>query len=222
MALRLGIDDAGRGPVIGPMILSGCILREEDEAELKKLGVKDSKELTPKRREFLANIIREKAVAYEVMAITASQIDELLNSGTNLNEVESNGMAQVINRLTKGKGEITVIIDCPATTIQKWLDKLRGKVEDSSKLTFICEHKADQLHVSVSAASILAKSRREEEMAKLNAEYNNEMGSGYPSDPTTKRFLEKYALRYEQKGIFRTTWKTWQNAVKEKKQQTLF
>ena len=63
--LTLGIDDAGRGPVIGPMILAGCLLKKDVEKDLQKLGVKDSKQLTQKRREFLSKIIKEKAETCE-------------------------------------------------------------------------------------------------------------------------------------------------------------
>ena len=64
--LILGIDDAGRGPLIGPMTLAGCLITEELEKEFKELGVKDSKMLTAKRREFLAGKIREKALAFHI------------------------------------------------------------------------------------------------------------------------------------------------------------
>jgi ribonuclease HII len=99
--LKLGIDDAGRGPVLGPMILAGCILKEEDESELKKLGVRDSKTLTQKRREFLAQKIQEVAVAYDIKKIYPNEIDFSLNSGTKLNELEANKMAEIVNVLSK-------------------------------------------------------------------------------------------------------------------------
>ena len=98
----LGIDEAGRGPVIGPMIIAGCLINETTEKEFKKLGVKDSKELTPKRREFLAAIIREKAETFEIMIAHPTEIDEKLTSGTNLNHLEALKIAEIINKINKG------------------------------------------------------------------------------------------------------------------------
>ena len=211
--LILGIDDAGRGPVIGPMILSGCLLTKETERELKKLGVKDSKDLTEKRREFLAKIIREKADTFEILIITPNEIDESLNNGTNLNQLEAIKMAEIINKINKKSSKLKIIIDCPSVSINKWLDYLKTKIKNLSNLEIICEHKADVNHVSVSAASILAKSTREKEMDDLKKKYGEEIGSGYPSDPFTCKFLEMYAEKYKKKGIFRQTWKTWKNAI---------
>ncbi len=74
--LVLGIDDAGRGPVIGPMILAGVLIDEKLKPELKKLGVKDSKQLTQKRREFLAEKIKEKAETFEIIIIYPPEIEE--------------------------------------------------------------------------------------------------------------------------------------------------
>ena len=73
--LTLGIDDAGRGPVIGPMVLAGCLINEGPENELKKMGVKDSKQLTQKRREMLAEKIREKAETFEIILVHPDKID---------------------------------------------------------------------------------------------------------------------------------------------------
>ena len=73
--LHLGIDDSGRGPVIGPMILAGCLLDEKDEAELKKLGVKDSKQVPANKRKILADEIRKKAISWEIVVIYPQEID---------------------------------------------------------------------------------------------------------------------------------------------------
>jgi ribonuclease HII len=219
--LILGIDDAGRGPVIGPMILAGCLVDEATEREFKKLGVKDSKELTPKRREFLAAIIREKAETFEVVMAYPREIDEKLENGTNLNHLEAIKMAEIINKINKGYKKIKVIVDCPSVGIAKWTDVLKMKIEDLSTLEIICEHKADRNYVAVSAASILAKSTREKEMDKLREKYGAEMGSGYTSDPSTIKFLEKNAQKHEDSGIFRKTWETWKVAVNKIGQRTL-
>jgi ribonuclease HII len=209
----LGIDDAGRGPVIGPMILAGCLVDETIEKEFKKLGVKDSKELTPKRREFLAAIIREKAETFEIAITYPREIDDKLAKGTNLNHVEAIKTAEIINKINKGYKRIKVIVDCPSVGIAKWTDLLKTKIDNLSNLEIVCEHKADQNHISVSAASILAKSAREKEMDALKKIYGDEIGSGYTSDPATIKFLERNAQKHEDSGIFRKSWETWKVAM---------
>ncbi len=220
--LKLGIDDAGRGPVIGPMILAGCILDEPVETELKKLGVKDSKQLTQKRREFLEKIIKEKAEAYEVLVFYPDEIDSREGNDMNLNDLEAVACAGIINKLNKGNKRLKVIIDCPSVSITKWSDFLKTKITDLSTLEISCEHKADQNHVSVSAASVLAKCVREREMEKLKGKYGYEIGSGYCSDPLTCRFIEKNADKFKDEGIFRKTWATWQVASRNLGQKKLF
>lgn len=98
----LGIDEAGKGPVIGPMVIAGCLIDTSIEREFKRLGIKDSKELTPKRREFLANIVREKAETFEIIVVHPKEIDKSLNSGMNLNNLESRKIAEIINKINKG------------------------------------------------------------------------------------------------------------------------
>ena len=219
--LILGIDDAGRGPVIGPMILAGCLLTEKQSKELKKLKVKDSKELTPKRRDFLAEKIREIAETFEIAIVSPREIDGKLNGGTNLNLVEAIEMAGIINKINKGFSKTKVIIDCPSVSIEKWKNFLKTKVKNLKNLEIVCEHKADKNYVEVSAASILAKDIREKEMSSLKKIYGTEIGSGYCSDPATCKFLEKNAEKHQEDGIFRQTWKTWKTACTNLRQRTL-
>lgn len=219
--LTLGIDDAGRGPVIGPMILAGCLMDEKTERELKKLGVKDSKQVTQKRREVLAEKIKEKAETFEIVLASPEEIDYANSKGVNLNDLEAIKTARIINRINKGFKKIKVVVDCPSVSIEKWQDFLKTKIKNLSNLEIHCEHKADKNHVSVSAASILAKCTREIEMTKLKEIYGDEIGSGYCSDPLTCRFLEKHAHKYEDKGIFRKTWSTWKNIISKSKQRKL-
>ena len=177
--LVLGIDDAGRGPVIGPMVLAGCLVDEKIKPELKKLGVRDSKQLTQKRREFLEKKIKEKAETFEVVLSSPKEIDSKNHSGINLNQLEAIKTAEIINKINKGYKKIKVVVDCPSVSIIKWQDFLKTKIKNLSNLEIYCEHKADKNHVSVSAASILAKCVREKEMNKLKKKYGEEIGSGY-------------------------------------------
>jgi len=219
--LILGVDDSGRGPLIGPMILAGCLMDEKTEDELRKLGVKDSKQLTPKRREFLFNKIKEKVDIYEIAISHPEEIDRTNGEGINLNELEAIKTAEIINKINKGFKKIKVIIDCPSVSIIKWQDYLKTKIKDLSNLEISCEHKADRHHVAVSAASIVAKSIREKEMDKLREKFGSEIGSGYTSDPATSRFLEKHGQKHKDSGIFRKTWSTWKRACEKIAQRKL-
>ncbi|MFA5953488.1 MAG: ribonuclease HII [Candidatus Pacearchaeota archaeon] len=221
--LKIGIDDAGRGPVIGPMIIAGCLIDDKDEKFLKELGVRDSKELTQKRREFLEEKIKEKVISFEISIISPSEIDESNARGLKLNELEAVHMAKVVNKLNvNSSSKIKLIVDCPSTTISKWKDFLKTKISDLSNLEVVCEHKADKNYPVVSAASILAKCEREREMEKLRKIYGEEIGTGYPADPLTCRFLEKNVKKLKDKGIFRKTWETWKNAENNANQEKLF
>lgn len=220
--LILGIDDAGRGPVIGPMILAGCLITEETEKEFRRLGVRDSKQLTRKRRAFLEGIIKEKAEAFFVEKTQASDIDGKSDDGVNLNDLEAHMSARIINEINKGFGKMKVVIDCPSTNRTAWTETVRMHIDNLSNLEISCEHKADVNHVAVSAASILAKEEREREMALLKEKYGESIGSGYASDPKTKKFLAKNIKSLDNHGIFRKSWKTWKKAHSDSQQKKLF
>jgi ribonuclease HII len=221
-SLNLGIDDAGRGPVIGPMVLAGCILNEEAERELIKLGVKDSKQLTQKRREFLEVIIKEKSISWGVELASPNLIDTSKHEGLKLNELEAVMSAKIIDEINKNHDDkIKAVLDCPSTSIVNWRNYLMTKIKYLKNLEISCEHKADQNHVSVAAASIIAKCERERQMSLLKKEYGEEIGSGYPADPLTKQFLKIYAEKYADKGIFRKNWATYTKAMEQFVQKTL-
>ena len=220
--LILGIDDAGRGPVIGPMVLAGVLVDEKTIKEFKKLGVKDSKMLTAKRREFLAEKVKDKSELFEAALAFPIEIEEKNYAGVDLNKVEALKTAEIINKINKGFKKIKVIIDCPSVGIKKWEDYLKTHIHNLSNLEISCEHKADKNYVAVAAASIIAKSIRESEMDKLKEKYGEQIGSGYCTDPATCKFLEKYANKHKDDGLFRKTWKTWQKACANIQQQKLF
>ena len=227
--LILGIDDAGRGPVVGPMVLAGCLIDEKIKPKLKKLGVKDSKQLTQKRREFLAEKIKQEAETFEIIIIHPEEIDQTNHRGINLNSLEAIKTAEIINKINKSishrdhpnESKIKVVVDCPSVSIVKWQDFLKTKIKNLSNLEIFCEHKADKNHISVAAASILAKCTREKEMSKLKEKYGDEIGSGYTSDPLTQKFLKKHGNKHKDAGIFRKTWATWKNLFAKKEQTTL-
>jgi len=203
------------------MTLAGCLIESELEAEFKKQGVTDSKKLTPIKREILAEIIKAKALSYKVVIVPAREIDSSITSGVNLNTLEAMKAAEIINQMNKGFDKIQVVVDCPSPNIEKWKNTLKGYVNNTSNLEFHVEHKADVNHIACSAASILAKSQREKEVLKLKKKIGKDFGSGYPSDPTTCKFLKEHAKTHQKDGIFRETWQTWKDSCNEKKQKNL-
>ncbi|MCH7568822.1 MAG: ribonuclease HII [Nanoarchaeota archaeon] len=216
----LGIDDAGRGPLIGPMILAGVLINKEQEKTFKKEQVTDSKLLFHEQRVRLAKTIKENSLSNKIIKVSAEEIDISLKSGTNLNKLEAKKSADIINYLNNTKKRIQVIIDCPSVNTSAWKKTLLNFIKHPANLTIKCEHKADFNYAVVSAASILAKVAREEEVAKIKKQFGN-IGSGYPSDPTTKEFLKKHGKALEDSGIFRKTWATWKKAFPDKKQKKL-
>jgi ribonuclease HII len=208
----LGIDDAGRGPVLGPMILAGIIANPKDEKILKSWNAKDSKLLTPLQRRTIAEKIRPQ-FTHHIEISSSKEIDK----SSNLNYLEAIKTANIINHLTKNiKGKTTAIIDCPSVNIQAWSNDVQKLLDKPKNIILQCEHKADANHPVVSAASILAKEKREEEIYKLKLKYKTDFGSGYPADPKTKKFIQENFDNKKYAPIIRFSWNTVKKLIKAK------
>ena len=188
---------------------------KKKEAELKKIGVRDSKLLTPIQRRELSSQIEKTAKDFKLIVVKPAEIDKAVQSdSTNLNWLTADKFAEIVNEL---KPDIAYI-DCPSTNVEAYKEYLKDKIK-SKKTKLVVEHKADAKYLVVSAASILAKVTRDREIEKLKKKYKVEFGSGYPSDPFTKQFLEKNYNRYP---IFRKSWASWKNVANKKGQKRLF
>ncbi len=214
-----GCDDAGKGPMLGPMILAGVSIEEDKIEKLKEIGVKDSKLLSPKQREEIYKKIIKIVKEYKIIKISPKEIDEaVLSKTTNLNWLEADKMAEIINSLKADKS----IIDCPSPNIIKFSAYVKNKLNVKTEL--VAEHKAERFF-PVGAASILAKVTRDEEIEKIQKYIPYNIGSGYPSDPITKKFLKEHGHEYP--DIFRKSWATYSrfqsnnSDKKEKKQKSL-
>lgn len=194
------MDEAGRGSVLGPMVIAGVIVPEKMEKVLERMGVKDSKKLAPHRRTILSRKLK-KMFDYEVVVITARQIDEMRAEGINLNEIEKNAMESILVKMKPEKA-IVDAVDVKAERFQQNLCNDTG-------VNVIAEHKADDKYIEVSAASIIAKAERDDQIAKINKDFikSGGIGSGYPSDPKTKDFLSKYTYD-EMPDFVRRSWAT--------------
>ncbi|MDH5689670.1 MAG: ribonuclease HII [Candidatus Bathyarchaeota archaeon] len=203
--LLAGVDDAGRGAVIGPLVIAGILLDENGLHELEVLKVKDSKLLSPLRREWFAKEIEKIALKYHVVKFSPAEIDRVVIQGRKyhrLNRLEACGMAEVILNL---KPDIA-FVDASDVVAGRFGEHILERL--AFKVDVVSEHKADRNYPIVSAASILAKVRRDAEVAKLRNEYGD-LGSGYASDYRTKNFLERWMREH---GLYpecvRKSWET--------------
>lgn len=216
----LGIDEAGRGPVLGSMFIGGVLVSEDDMDALSELALKDSKQLSDGAREGFVPEITELAGNTHVKEVTASEIDELRQI-MSLNVIEINAFAAIIEALEPDK----VFIDLPEPDGDRFCKKIKSELPDSSQfqdMTFIAEHKADENYPIVSAAGILAKSRREAHVATLNEKYDADIDSGYPHDENTTAFLESHLQQHgELPEETRTSWSTAQRIKAENEQRGL-
>lgn len=214
----IGVDDAGRGPVVGPMILAGVIVDSEDKELLKKWGVKDSKMLTPKKRKEIGERIKREFKSH-IEVTSPKEIDD----SDNLNYLEAVKTAMVINKLTENLSEpADVIVDCPSVNLSSWGNDVSRLLKKPEVVKMRCEHKADVNHIVVSAASIIAKEKREEEIAELKKELGVDFGSGYPSDPKTKEFVRENYDDPKYRRAIRFSWETIKKMARGDGQRKLF
>ena len=211
--MKCGIDEAGRGPVIGPLVVAGVNFK--DDSKLIEYNVRDSKKITPKRREILANIIMEIAVDYEIIIISASDIDDMRKIMT-LNEIELNIFVKIIDKL---KPDVC-FIDAVDVNEERFGRNIMSRL--SFKPEIISKHKADERYPIVGAASILAKTKRDEEVKIIAQELEKKLdipfGSGYPADPVTQKFLRMWIKTFgELPPHTRHSWKTAKNLLKNSK-----
>jgi len=200
-----GVDEAGRGPVIGPLVIAGVLFKENDLPKLVDLGVKDSKLLSPQKRETLAVQIRELALKWHIVLLSPAEIDRVVESRRKLhklNRLEAQAMAKVITVL---KPDV-VYVDASDVLADRFGDHIAENLSFSPKI--ISEHKADVKYPVVSAASIIAKVERDKVISQLQKKHGN-MGCGYPSDSNTIKFLEDWIRKFGSYPDFvRKSWKT--------------
>ncbi|ASJ09782.1 ribonuclease HII [Thermococcus siculi] len=183
------------------MVIAAVVVDEKNVPKLEELGVKDSKRLTPRRRERLFDEIIRLLDDYAILELWPDEIDS--REGT-LNEFEVENFVKALNSL-KVKPDV-VYIDAADVKEERFGEDIRKGLDFGAEI--VAEHKADDKFVPVSAASIIAKVTRDRAIEALKEEYG-EIGSGYPSDPRTRAFLENYFREHgDFPPIVRRSWKT--------------
>jgi ribonuclease HII len=213
-----GVDEAGRGCAIGPLVIAAALFEEETLPRLKEMGVKDSKKISPKKREKLAAEIKKHALDYRVFELQPKIIDKVVFRSQplrRLNYLETMVMARLIREL---KPDI-VHMDPPDVDNLRCAEQVKSVIR--YKLEVICEPRADDKYTSTGAASILAKVTRDQRIKELR-EKHGDFNSGYASDRKTQKFIEEYfSQNKECPDYMRASWATVQRHLKPFKQMKL-
>lgn len=195
--LICGVDEAGRGSMIGPLVVAGISIEKSKIKKLVDLGVRDSKKLTPHVREKLYKKIIALADDYAILKANPKKIDmHVLRH--QLNHLEASHMAMVIKKL---RPAVSYVDSCDVNATRFGLELANlaktGKIKSY--------HHADSRFAVVSAASIIAKVSRDRVIAKLNKDF--ELGSGYPSDTKSVQFVREWFYKNGQMPDFvRKSW----------------
>ena len=203
-----GVDDAGRGPIIGPLVIGGVLIPEDQQEEFKTMGVRDSKLLTPGVRAKLDAKIRATAAKVSLVEAQPREIDDsVLHGGPlrRLNYLEARMMADVLTDL----GPAKAYVDASDVNEVRYGEDIRSFLPQGLKaMNIISEHHADRTFPVVSAASIIAKVRRDSLVEELR-KYYGDFGSGYITDPKTMAFLRRWRQTHSEfPPIVRMSWKT--------------
>lgn len=201
-----GVDDAGRGSVLGPLVIAGVSAERSKIKRLSEIGVKDSKQLSPANRERLYKKIIAIVDDYYVAKIPPKLIDKSV-SKNHLNHLEAKYMAKVISKLHP---DSSYVDSCDVNPSR--FGKEISNLAQSGKI--YSRHHADSRFVIVSAASIIAKVTRDRAIELLRKDHN--LGSGYPSDPKTMSFIKKWIADNKKPPQFvRSSWKPVKLLIKQ-------
>jgi ribonuclease HII len=215
-----GGDEAGRGALIGPLVVALVAIKKSNTHKLTDIGVRDSKLLSRRRRENLYGTIKEIAVDVKVSKIMPAEINEAMRRNISLNELEATHFAKLFNNVPVDVS--TLYLDSPDVIPEKFgmrvnlssnkPTKIKGvplKRQKGIKYTnIIAEHKADSIYPVVSAASIIAKVERDWEIDKIAKQLGLEIGSGYPADSYTIATIKENMKNEALKQHIRQYWQT--------------
>jgi len=212
--MRFGVDEAGKGPVLGSMFAAAVLADPDALPE----DVGDSKDISRDRRGEMAEEIRAVADQVAVAEIPVWEIDD---EETDMNTLTVEAHARALSKVLSAVDgtELSGYVDAGDTNAVRFGQRLRDRLDGDVDLR--AEHEADATHRIVGAASVIAKVARDAHVRALSAKYGD-VGSGYPSDPTTRAFLQAHVETYDElPDCARASWQTSKDALAAAAQASL-
>jgi len=222
-----GGDEAGRGAVIGPLVVSMICISKAKEKKLSAIGVRDSKLLTKRKRAFLFDEIRSISEEVKTYKITNEEINVAMRSGISINQLEAMHFARLIDEMAHDIDR--AYLDSPDVIAERFGMRVslfakkpmrvmgtKGGLREGKRIKIISEHKADIKYPVVSGASIIAKVIRDAEMERIESEVGLTIGSGYPGDKKTVAIIKENLKSRVLSPYIREYWKTLENIRQRK------
>ncbi|MBO3798560.1 MAG: ribonuclease HII [Thermoproteota archaeon] len=203
MVLIAGVDEAGRGCVIGPLVIAAVGVEEKSVQRLVEAGVKDSKRLSPRSRVQIASSIRRIARVVETRRVSASRIDGLRARGVSMNEIEAMLVGSILSKHRRG----VFYVD----SVDRNYERFRMMIlrhAPGFKGVLIVRNYLDESNPMVGAASIIAKVERDRAVKSLLRKAGLPECSGYSSDPRTVRIVEQLLQSGSKTSMLRRSWST--------------
>lgn len=210
-----GIDEAGRGSVFGPLVIAGVSFDLKKIKELERIKIKDSKKMPSKKRELLFKEISNLCESIFICKINCTTIDKFVKSNK-LNNLESKFMAIIADNLNVKK----IIVDSCDVNPFRFQKEIKKNMVNK-EISIYSFHKADADNIIVSSASIMAKVTRDKEITKIKEIIGKDIGSGYPSDPKTKFFLNQKDNIKHHENYIRLSWKPVKKIINKSMQTKL-
>jgi len=218
MRTLLGIDEAGRGCVLGPLVYGAALIGEDDQAGLRTLGARDSKKIKARERARVRAAMETACVGWAVVRLEPAVLD-----GESLNEL---GSRVIVDLAVEHRPDVLVLdAPVPPAGIPRWVASLTERLaaRGVDGIEIVAENGADDTYPVCSAASVFAKTDRDGVLAELESAAGAPLGSGYPSDPKTRAWLQSV---YDETGDFppfvRRKWETVRRIVAAGRQGRLF
>lgn len=220
-SLRLGLDEAGRGCVIGPLVVGCVAATDTDRSWFSRNKVRDSKLIPPDERQWLSKKIRERCW-FKTSHASPSDIDRAVRDRVRtLNGLEREQMSSLLSAALAAhpSRSIHVMIDAPSTNPRTFIQKLTQDISWPDSFVLQAEHRADARYLVVAAASIIAKQEREDAIEQLKKELAEDFGCGYPHDERTIQHL--LHCKPEAPHV-RWTWSTAQRTMSKRYVRSFF